>query len=1046
MSEREQLEQTMAALEAQRNVLGDAVVDASLAALREKLASLEPPASPAQRKQVTILFADIVDSSHFGHQLDPEVVLEVMGGALKQLVDAVEQHQGRVARLMGDGLLAFFGADQTREDDPERAVRAGLAILAAGERYRQTLTQVPGGEAFAVRVGINTGLVALGEVGGAAATEFTAMGDAINLAARLEAAAPAAGLLIAHDTYRHVRGVFTVQAQAPLSVKGFAEPMQCYLVLGSKPRAFRLPSRGVEGIETRLIGRERELWALQAGFQTAMADSETRLITIVGEAGVGKSRLLYEFETWLELRPESITYFKGRATAATQSLPYSLLRDLLAHRFNIGDSDPRPSMLARFRAGLAAALTPERADLVGHLVGFDFSESEAVQALLGSAEFRQMALAYLTAYFRHIVAQPSVILLEDLQWADESSLAFFGQLFNQVPDGHLLIVGLGRPSLLRRQPSWGVGPEHSNQIDLKPLTPDHSHALVREILQRVVDLPEGLSAMIVASAGGNPFYVEELVKMLLDKGTIVRDEPQWRVAARDLDRIPVPTTLAGVLQARLDELPAAEKMVLQRASVVGPRFWAELVAELVAGEPEADDVPALLDALEAREMIFRQPQSSLAATREYAFKHLLLRDAVHETVLLRLRRQSHGLVARWLEHNTGERQGEFLTIIAGHYELAGEVERAADCLGRAGRTRLEVGAAREAQAILARALALLPQESAAASRSALTLYLGRAHYLSGDLEAAAEHLQAGLALARDAGDVGSECQALGFLGGVAQRRGDYQTADKYDLQALALARQHEATDQVALALCDLSTTAFMKGEVEVGETYATEALQLYRELADRRGMARTLNMLGLLAGAREQRAAQTDYFRQALAAFREIGDLANAGVLLQNLGAAAHASGDYQAAIDFGREALSILEELGQSYYVGYALVSLGLAYAATGVFDAARESHCRALRLSQIIHSEHLTLLALVGVADWLVATGRLEDGAELLGQVLAQPGAALVHRQDAEPALKTLRARLPAGKLDTALERGGRADLELAVNAILADCPPADARAPRG
>ena len=284
------------------------------------------------------------------------------------------------------------------------------------------------------------------------------MGDAVNLASRLETAAPVGDVLISHDTYRHVRGIFDVLPQALLTVKGKTEPVQTYVVQQAKPRAFRLHTRGVEGVETRMIGRDAELLTLQDAYADAIEAGETRVVTVVGEAGVGKSRLLYEFDNWLELRPEMVTYFKGRATPNLQNVSLSLIRDLFAFRFNILDGDSAAMALEKFRAGMAGYLEPAQADVIGHWLGFDFSASEAVRLLLGSPDFGPTARAHLARYFRALVSEgPLAIFLEDIHWADDESLDLITYLVADMPARHLLFVAITRPTLFERRPSWGQG-------------------------------------------------------------------------------------------------------------------------------------------------------------------------------------------------------------------------------------------------------------------------------------------------------------------------------------------------------------------------------------------------------------------------------------------------------------------------------------------------------------------------------------------------------------------------------------------------------------
>jgi class 3 adenylate cyclase len=335
MDERQRIEKAIAAQESLRATVGDEIVDETISMLRRELAHLETPEQ--QRKLVTILYADIVGSTKIVKHLDPEDALEIMDGSLKRLAVPVEQHGGHVARFMGDGFKAVFGMPKAHENDPEMAIRAGLEILEIAQELSGELEGERKIHDFQVRVGINTGLAALG---GMTEAEDTVMGSTVNLAKRVESAAPPVGLLITHNTYRHVRGIFTVREHEPIEAKGFDQPIQVYRVLEVKPRAFRVQTRGVEGVETRMVGRKAELIALQEAYRNAIEGKQTQVVTVVGEAGVGKSRLLYEFGNWIELLPPPpmVRFFQGRGRQETQNLPYSLLKDVFTFRFQIQES------------------------------------------------------------------------------------------------------------------------------------------------------------------------------------------------------------------------------------------------------------------------------------------------------------------------------------------------------------------------------------------------------------------------------------------------------------------------------------------------------------------------------------------------------------------------------------------------------------------------------------------------------------------------------------------------------------------------------------
>ncbi len=989
-----------------------------------------------ERRMVTILFCDVKGSTAMAEQLDPEDWAEIMNGAFEFLIPPIYHHEGTLAQLMGDGILAFFGAPVSHEDDPERAIRAGLEIAEGVQGYAGELEKERSILGFNVRVGINTGLVVIGEMGSDLRVAYTAMGDAINLAARMEQNAPLGGILITHDTYRHVRGVFDVLPQEPIRVKGRSEPVLTYLVERAKPRAWRIGMRGVEGIETRMVGRDAELLTLEEAFLDAIDEAETHVVTVVGEAGVGKTRLLDEFLSWAELRTETFTFFKGRGGAVTQSVPYSLIRDMLAYRFDILDSDSAATVLAKLREGMAQIMEPERADVVGQLVGFDLEAagSQAVRALMGSSNFGQLARAYFVQYVRGLAAsQPMVMLLEDLQWADDSSLDLVGQLLAEIPDAAMLIVAAARPSLFERRPSWGEGEEAHSRLDLKPLSRRATRGLVEEILQRVDDLPESLRDLVVEGAEGNPYYVEELIKMLIEDGVIVRGEPHWRVQLDRLAEVRVPPTLTGVLQARLDTLPEGEKVVLQRASVVGRLFWDSLVAQLAEDRVQQKGVQPLLASLRERELIFRRERSSFAEAQEYTFKHSVLRDVTYETVLLKLRRRYHAQVAAWLEEHAAERLGEYLAVIAGHYELAAEWAKAAEYLQRAGEEAYRVGSVRDARDILQRALELLPA-GCRAQRAILLARVGDVLRRLGDLSAAIERLEQGLAVARQVADRKAEAAALIALGGVAYTRGSWDTAESCAQEGLALARECGDVRRQAQAAARLSWISTARGQHDDAVRWAEESLPLYEQVGDRQGMINAVNALGLVYLLRRELDRAAQCHRQHLTLARETGDRVGMSVALNNLGEVARMRSDYEQARVCYQEALDISSETGDAEGHASAVINLGVVYLAQGKDIQAWGCLRDGLGESAAIQSIPVVLYVLAVIAQLCARGGDPQRAGELLGLVLHHPSIRTDGLEEAQQAMEVLREALAAKELEAALARGAKLELDRVVEEILA------------
>lgn len=996
-----------------------------------------------ERRVVTILFSDIKGSTALAAHLDPEELLEILNGAFEFLISPIYRYEGTLAHLLGDAILAFFGAPIAHEDDPERACRAALEIVTGARRYAERLEQERGIRGFNVRVGINTGLVVVGEVGTDLRVNYTAVGETINLAARMEQNAPAGGILITHNTYRHVQNLCDVTAQEPLLVKGLPDPVQTYLVRGIRPRGFGAGRRGVEGVETRMIGRDAELLSLKNALADAIAEQETRVVTVMGEAGVGKSRLIYEFERWIEQQPGPIFRYKGRASAVTQTTPYSIIRDLFADRFDILESDSAAAALAKFRAGMASILEPEKADLMGQMIGFDFraAGSAAVQALLGSPSFGQLGLAYLAQYARAIVAQhPAVLLLEDAHWADDSSLDLVWRLVEAVPAAALLIVVVARPTLSERRPNWGEGQASHTLLALQPLSGHASRALVAEILQRAPRIPHELRDLVVAGAEGNPFYVEELIKMLIEDGVIVCGAETWTVALDRLAEVRVPPSLTGILQARLDALPLAERALLQRAAVTGRVFWDDVAVKLAADIMPQAEVGTLLGSLRQRELVFRRERSAFAETTEFVFKHNLLRDVAYETILLKLRRRYHAQVAGWLEAHAGERLGEFLRLIASHYELAGEGVKAAGYLRRAGEEAFKVSAYRDAQVAFERALAIAPPPSSAdpllsAAHAALLVALGRTLLRLSDYAAASDRLAAGLVAAKEAGEGQLAAAALIGLGEANWRQGNNDAAQRQLETGLAAAQACNDLTGMALAGHHLGWVAYRRGHYEEANRWGESSRAWYSQTGDRQGIAAALNELGIIAHSQGEHATAERYFSESLARCREIGDRRGTANALNNLGMVAAERDAHAEERAYYEQCCEIYEEIGERAGVVIALLNLGELCIDRGLDGEAWTYLRQALREATAIQTIPNILYVLIEVSRLHSRAGQHERAAELLGLALHHPASdiGITHEGDVETALAALRQALPADQLEAALARGAGLELGRVVSEIL-------------
>jgi class 3 adenylate cyclase len=998
-SEKQQIEAGIIALEAQRALLGDVVVDTALAPLRAKLAVLaafpaddEPPAQTL--KQITILFLDIVDSVNLIQRLDPEQASEVMDGALAAFAAIAEAHGGKVLRYAGDNMLAVFGADESREDDPERAVRAGLALLEAGRAQGAMVKQTHFHDGFDVRVGIHTGGVLLG---GGVDGGCSIHGHAVNIAARMEQTASPGTLRISHGTYRHVRGVFTVATQPPLFIKGVDDPVTTYLVHRAKPRAFRVASRGIEGVETRMIGRDAELEELQNAFHALYRDRRLAAVIVVAEAGHGKSRLLDEFRNWAETRPERFKVFNGRATPQTQSQPYGMLRDVVAWRLQIADTDSMATARKKIETGISPLFETDdgpdmsHAHLLGQLVGIDFSASPHVRGMTDDPrQIRNRGFHAAAEMFRRLAARdgdPIILHLDDLQWADNASLDFLNYLAQVNRDVPMLVVSATRPTLFERRRDWSSIQGIHRRIELEPLDRRASRELALELLKKLPGIPAALRELITGGAEGNPFYMEELVKMLVDQGAIETGAERWTLHADRLMATKVPATLTGVLQARLDGLPAAERLALQQASVIGLVFWDAALAALDARAPEA------LPSLVRRELTLPRAGTALDGVREFAFRHHILHQVTYGTLLRRMRRDLHARAAAWLTGLTGARAADFLSATAEHYEQAGDPANACEFFARAAEQARDRLAHDAALASVTRALALLGEDIASGQHvlrwrllyvreATLDLLGNRAEQLADidALDALAEALdddlrraevayrrgvlamrtddfgteeraaRRAMVLAARAGDEALRLRAQTLLGSALLYLGDITASKALALEGLAAARARGEGSNEALFLNVLAVAAFHEGDLTGYLDFAQQYLVVAREQSQERPKSIALGNLGLAWLRLGDHAQARAMLEDALRATRAMRDRASEPNALCALAQLALREGDDALALTHAQAALDVAVEVRARRYEARALWFLGNAELALGRHAAAQTAFERCCTVALAI------------------------------------------------------------------------------------------------
>jgi predicted ATPase len=632
-----------------------------------------------ERRWVTVLSADLPGFASLAERLDPEDLKAFADQCAERLSAEVHRFGGTVINIMGNAMLAVFGAPVTNEDDAERAVRAGLAI-------RDIALVWPGDpdeRRISIRVGINTGDVMAGLVGPEERRDYTVMGGAVNIATGLMSGAPAQAVVVGEETYQATRGRVRYREVAPVATDGRDRPVAAWEALDAASMPWARPLRA-----TPLVGRDQELMLLLGIWTRVAREARPQLITVLGEPGIGKSRLLAEFER-RALALGDTTLLHGRCLPYGEALGYGALSMALREAAVVTPEDD-PEMARRKLGDLvvsvirAPAIAGNPGEIARHLAllsgldtAADRSAAQADERTLHTSVRR-----FFEALARH---RPLCVLIEDIHWADETLLNLLEFVAARAQGAPLLIVAQARPELLERRPTWGGGLRAFMSLQLEPLHQDAGLALARALCHER-GLPEAVIERVGRDAGGNPLFVEELIATIAERS----------------DETGIPSAIKALIAARLDRLRPEERQIIARASVFGRHCWLGGLAALgVDGE-----ITEHLEALERHDLLRLQPQSRFVGDREYAFKHDLICDVAYEMLPRADRRQLHGQVADWIERTTGERADELLDLLAHHAVRAEQHERALGYLTRAAERARRAAAHREEAALLAQAIAI----------------------------------------------------------------------------------------------------------------------------------------------------------------------------------------------------------------------------------------------------------------------------------------------------------------------------------------------------
>ncbi|HMQ30497.1 MAG TPA: adenylate/guanylate cyclase domain-containing protein [Chloroflexaceae bacterium] len=938
---------------------------------RSELDAAPPPDGASAQREATVLFLDVTNFTAASHSMDSEQVFVWMDETMRLLADVVDRYEGTVNKFTGDGLMAIFGAPAAHENDPERAVCAALEMQKILAPLRARVADQHG-FSFQVRIGINTGSMVAGTIGGDLHGEYTVLGDAVNLASRLEKAAEPGTVLVSASTYARTAPLFAYDAQPPLLVKGVAEPLQTYRPLG--PAAQPGSLRGIAGLAAPMVGRDADLARLRGLLEAVCADRQRRVAIISGDAGIGKSRLVAELQA---AAPPPLRVCRCACLAHTRHSPLylagELLRALVGAPARPGDAGPA---LAAFAAelGLPAEVLP----YLQYALGLEQppAAAQALAALDPAMLQRQLAAAFRQALVAAAEVAPLAMFCDDLHWADAPSRELLRSLLATTADSPLAFVLVSRtaePDLLPLDAREAVA------VGLTSLSADDGRALIDAMLRHPAAETLELARRILERAAGNPLYIEEQIRMLIEQGGLVLAERGWVAAPHAAELLAgVPTGLRNLILARFDRLPSDLRAQLQRLAVVGRAAPVGLLARLDGGDRSA--ARGRLEQLAARGFLSR----AVGADSSYAFLHVLVQDAIYETILRRDRRQLHTLAAEaivaegcWSPEERTEALARQYAESATPYlsipyliEAAGHAER---------RFASETAAQHYRQAA-----ALMASHPAGQGRHALSARLGLARALKamGDLaeaglvlEEAAERLQASLIERGTWREFG--VQLLGELADLRMREGQLERAADHAQAGLALLDRDGAADPAARRMLQyrLASVRLRQGQLAEALAIAKEATRDADGADDPLTLASLYRILAGVLYEQDQLDDAVTYVERSLAIYERLGYAPGTAAAYDNLGSLHYARGRWPAALESLEQALRLRRAIGYMPDQALTLANLGLVHMATGDHARATEALALSRAISARLGEEFGLVRATIGLAHLALIHGVLAE-----------------------------------------------------------------------
>jgi predicted ATPase/class 3 adenylate cyclase len=1008
--------------------------------------------SAGQRRNVTVLFADLCDYTGLAGNIDDEALYEVIQLLIRMLAEKVYQYEGMVDKITGDGLMALFGAPLAYENPAERAVRTAMDMQAGLQELNQDLENRLG-ERLQMRIGLNRGSVIVGGIGADLLIDYTAIGDTVNLARRLQESASVDSILVSESVYQATEALFDYQLQPGLVLKGYQRNQNGYHLLGSKSRPGLV--RGIQGLRSPMVGREAELEDLVGALNDLDQYQRGQFVALIGEAGIGKSRLTTEFKANID--PIKMTVLEGQSLTYRKSVSYWIFLELLRDYLGVTPGTSNIEVRERLVSRVSQTLGKEAGEILPfleHLLSLESSDGKVAQRLsyLDAEQLRkQTFIAVRNLFLAEARQKPLILILEDLHWVDEVSLDLLAFILDSIDDLPVMVLVISRPPFesafeqifTHTQSRLG---ERCRSIQLDNLSDEQSDRLLYSLLG-MLEIPEDFHTQILNRAAGVPFYIEEILRMLIDKQVLVSEGGRWIFSSDEDMELEVPDNLQDLILTRFDRLEPVQRSILQTASVIGRQFNSDLLNEVMQYGKDKQLKRALASLVEKAFILPLEEQGDDG----YLFRHVLTSDAVYRTLLRRERNKLHGIVAETLEQFYADRLESQVEVLAGHYLRSVHLDKALHYHILAGSKSARDYANLQAKKYYEEARDLLSQVAHSAEQ-ALEIWTGLGDVLvfigeygnarecyqealetnldsqdspesqpqivihrkiaityerQGDFDQALDHLNLASKALKSAEILSpvAKAQILNDTGWIYFLRGNFDEAQDALQSALDLVEESDQFSVVASIHNRLGAVAYQLREYKQAAKFVRKSLELRKTLGDLSGEARLYNNLGLLGLMSGDLLEAETNFNQSIQLLEKVGDTEGIALANINLGLVKFDQGDYESASEHLETAIAVADKIGHRFYLGLADMYLGRLETALGEFEHAVDLLDESVQIFTELGAQDNLIDAMCYQAENYLAWG--EVGSSIQWSEKARQGLTGTLAEDSVQAGRVLRLR---------------------------------------